>query len=1321
MEGSRVRRRLVQSTLFPQIKEGESCVGGRAEAAEEEEDKEEECCGSGKKRRDSKRKANSKPKTAPRGLSKKVTENTEETSSVQVNGSDSPVISKSSFFVKASERRPQKGQQNELVFVDSPEENVQICSPPSSVANGKSTPRKLKRQDSSTPTKKRRNSTPNKKMKSGSRESCCGQIPFDLAVDEQPLQTIPDLRLEAKMTAEENSRIFAGKQIHPFFKSWKGGKTTQELTDSESKWCSSERKERGITFNPIHVFENVEDDCSTTHWGHWIFCERSAFGDLDCGYSPVYEGFVDSLNFDNFLNVSHFTRTSLYQNSHQCSVPRKEDSMRLHDQLKCSHPMSSLSLDDERVRCSEQQKGSYMLSKLTEDILAASVELVLPDHDLEENDIVAGSSCIRNLDSECQDKLLQERIMSHYHTCHNQPENCLWTDKYQPQNAEQICGNGESVTFLSEWLHLWHKRGSLASRSCINEDKSIVRDVDDDYQQSDSDSDTIDGEESLKNVLLVTGPVGSGKSAAIYACARDQGFQVIEINASDWRNGALVKQRFGEAVESHWLQRKGENATSSDNKSLSKIFKAVNAVTQFPDNEVIELVHLSDEEDSQDAGARTNISVSERNKAANDQNEIKTLILFEDVDATLYEDHGFITTIQQLAETAKRPMILTSNSDNPVLPKNLDRSELSFSVPSVEELLGLVYMITDAEKAKIHPCLVERFVDYCRRDIRKTIMLLQFWCQGQTLGRGNEPHTTYWPVPFDLDAGHLTLPKVIRWDYPSQLSELVEEEVVKSLILMEETHDLIYTDVSEDINNCSTENIHKQDNEPDPIEVKKEAMLSLHRSLHDEVDCARFEANSELFDFSCSPVAFTREKSRRKINTVLSSDSEDELPGGSISPVSAGVLNMNAEVHDMKDVQSSHCLSTEIQPICHSEVNELEENRRHLPERVDYSPLDDTCISHDISFVPESSFVPETDIFDGTELYSTTVSYGYFDNANGNIIIKDQDSTPIPGPAVGAHFSNSLPILQNNQEMLGNNSDTSTACVYQEEVGDSISKSEADIPRGYHLLDECSRVDFMRRFNSFDSPEADWVTDFVQNTWKKLHDQSKDFTKYVTAEERTARHVLTYAHATTNLISEADLLLKDCQSLVSDSLDSSMIASEETHSYSFYDNQLEMSSILAQHGMCFYAKEIASLGSTVGSTSKLDLASEMLSCSASSVALGKLASQDQKMSDRSETETTKSSNLLTSKSDSCLSNILKTVVPSKSYLAAKGGAFHEYISTLSQISRFEASRLSQCIDNRRQRRARVARHYLSSGSLAMSSEEISLLGQYNRYKRNLSS
>ncbi|PIN16178.1 hypothetical protein CDL12_11174 [Handroanthus impetiginosus] len=597
----------------------------------------------------------------------------------------------------------------------------------------------------------------------------------------------------------------------------------------ENKWSPFERKEKGITFNPIHVFENAEDDHKTLDWGHWIFSERNAISYQEHGDSPVYEGSVESLNFDNFLNVPRFTRTSFYQNCQQGPVSQKEVSTELPDKLECSHAISSLLLDDKSVICTEEQKDIAMLPIDTEDVLAP----LLPDHETDKNDLFTGSSCGESFNSGFEDKLHQERIISHYHAGHNHPENCLWTDKYQPQTSKQICGNGESVKLLSEWLQLWHKRGSLTTRSCMDEDNSIVQDTTHDYQQSDSDYDTKNDEESLKNVLLITGPVGSGKSAAIYACARDQGFQIIEINASDWRNGALIKQKFGEAVESHWLQRTVENGAHSDNKTISKFFKTVDAQTHCSDNDVIELINLSDNEDFEEAGGWTKVSVSEENRTANCQDEIKTLILFEDVDANLCEDHGFITTIQQLAETAKRPMILTSNSSNPVLPKNLDRSELSFSVPSVEELLRLVHMICDSEKAKIHPCLVERFVDYCQQDIRKTIMLLQFWCQGQALRRGNEYRTTQWPVLFDLDAGHHNLPKLIHWGYPSKLSELVAEEVFKSLILMEETHGC--TNKGGNRNGSIEKDIRMQNAEPDPFEAKKEAMLSM-QGLLDEFE-----------------------------------------------------------------------------------------------------------------------------------------------------------------------------------------------------------------------------------------------------------------------------------------------------------------------------------------------------------------------------------------------------------------------------------------------------------------------------------------------------
>lgn len=80
------------------------------------------------------------------------------------------------------------------------------------------------------------------------------------------------------------------------------------------------------------------------------------------------------------------------------------------------------------------------------------------------------------------------------------------------------------------------------------------------------------------------------------------------------------------------------------------------------ENEVIEVIPLSDEKAANDKIGAVGESVYNENGTACDLREVKRLMLFEDVDIMFLEDRGFIAAIQQIAETAKRPIILTSNS-----------------------------------------------------------------------------------------------------------------------------------------------------------------------------------------------------------------------------------------------------------------------------------------------------------------------------------------------------------------------------------------------------------------------------------------------------------------------------------------------------------------------------------------------------------------------------------------------------------------------------------------------------------------------------------
>ncbi|XWS15123.1 hypothetical protein CRYUN_Cryun35bG0066800 [Craigia yunnanensis] len=251
----------------------------------------------------------------------------------------------------------------------------------------------------------------------------------------------------------------------------------------------------------------------------------------------------------------------------------------------------------------------------------------------------------------------------------------------------------------------------------------------------------------------------SGKSAAIHACAKEQGFKVLET--------CLATER----------QRSRMQSTGPLSNS--------EAVQEF-DNKVIEFIPISDEEDSFGASGASGKRVCNDNETGFGQSKVKTLILFEVVDISFPEDRGFVAGIQQIAEKAKGPVILTSNSNNLVLPDNLNMLELCFTMPSQEELLHYLYMVCAAEKATIQPHLLEQLIKCCQGDIQKTIMHLQFWCQSKQYQRDRKLQKTYGMRQLDVEAGHSVLPTIIPWDFPSQLSELVGKEIAKTLSMMEE-------------------------------------------------------------------------------------------------------------------------------------------------------------------------------------------------------------------------------------------------------------------------------------------------------------------------------------------------------------------------------------------------------------------------------------------------------------------------------------------------------------------------------------------------------
>ncbi len=89
----------------------------------------------------------------------------------------------------------------------------------------------------------------------------------------------------------------------------------------------------------------------------------------------------------------------------------------------------------------------------------------------------------------------------------------LWTEKYRPKKVAEVVGNQESVKAFVEWMKQWEM-----------------------------------GKPSKKAALLY-GPAGVGKTSLVLAYGREYGYDVVEVNASDWRNEEKMKAIVGESSQ----------------------------------------------------------------------------------------------------------------------------------------------------------------------------------------------------------------------------------------------------------------------------------------------------------------------------------------------------------------------------------------------------------------------------------------------------------------------------------------------------------------------------------------------------------------------------------------------------------------------------------------------------------------------------------------------------------------------------------------------------------------------------------------------------
>jgi len=96
----------------------------------------------------------------------------------------------------------------------------------------------------------------------------------------------------------------------------------------------------------------------------------------------------------------------------------------------------------------------------------------------------------------------------------------LWTEEYKPSSLKEVHGQADAIAKLRDFIFNFERQ--------------------------------------KKKAALLYGPSGSGKTALAYAFASELGYEIVDLNASDFRNKEQIDKIVGQAIKQQSLFAKGK-------------------------------------------------------------------------------------------------------------------------------------------------------------------------------------------------------------------------------------------------------------------------------------------------------------------------------------------------------------------------------------------------------------------------------------------------------------------------------------------------------------------------------------------------------------------------------------------------------------------------------------------------------------------------------------------------------------------------------------------------------------------------------------------